>query len=739
MKKIGFAILFLLLIVTPFLYKKETKLHYFTNVKAPCPDFVGRQHYLDILYKNLLKEQDPIKIQVVWGKGGFGKTELAIQFANQYSSHFSLIWTFLCDSPEHIDQGYRDLAEKLGLSTSVKSSVKLRERVHFYLENHAFKLPWLLIFDNVEQDLTDYPQRGGAILVTSQKKVLNPKFILEIEPFSREESIHLLEKISEEKRSGAMEQLASDLDNIPLLINHAAHYIKATPSCDVFEYQKIFSSKLQDKEGPLWDAKDINHRYLKSLAASWQFSLKSLEKENPLALEWLFICSYLYPEHIHEKWLEEWLSEKCSSEKTNLQMRKKDIFRSLQRYGIIRYEENSKTFSLHRFFQHMIRESRKEHVQYDLGEALSLLAKNVRRYMFEDFSSWKEGEWWYLHACTVRKWLETYNVHFKAEEALFHEGIAEWCLFNDSYPEALESNYKVLQLRQSSGPSTELGLAYDNVGWTLLNLGRFSEALTACQEGIRIHAHFLEEKPLEFTRSLSTKGVALWQLGRYEESLECHHQSLKIRREKKGEIDVGVANSLINVSLCLRDQGNHLEALKLCDEAIEIYQRSCGKVHPSYINGLIYKAWIILAQGNYKKAFELFSKGIDYHISIRGKKQGDLSLGLSGMGWCYFHLKHYDKAKKTFKKALRNSVEHYGENTHSAIRAYRGLAWCYLKTRKEKKALNYFTLYLNNGHKTYEQAPRMFDILNDIQKAIEEYPALKYHLDSQGLINKFSN
>ncbi len=82
-----------------------------------------------------------------------------------------------------------------------------------------------MIFDNIEKELIDYPQRGGVILFTSQKKILNPGYLLEIPSLSQDESIQLLEKITGEKRGKKMEQLVEDLQRIPLLINYAAHYI----------------------------------------------------------------------------------------------------------------------------------------------------------------------------------------------------------------------------------------------------------------------------------------------------------------------------------------------------------------------------------------------------------------------------------------------------------------------------------------------------------------------------------
>ncbi len=112
-----------ILLTVVFSIKKEKTPSYlhFANLKASSPDFVGRKEQLKLLYKHLISEgnkQDihsPVKIQVLWGKGGFGKSELAIEFANRHFSRFSFIWTFCCDSQEQINQGYHNLAQIFGI------------------------------------------------------------------------------------------------------------------------------------------------------------------------------------------------------------------------------------------------------------------------------------------------------------------------------------------------------------------------------------------------------------------------------------------------------------------------------------------------------------------------------------------------------------------------------------------------------------------------------------------------
>lgn len=736
MNKIVFLLLFFSSIFfVVFSIKKEKTSPYFqlANLKTSCPDFVGRKKQLKLLYKNLILERkkkemhSPVNIQVLWGKGGFGKTELAIEFANRYFSQFSFIWTFCCDSHEHIQQGYHNLAQIFGILNPQDPPETIIKKVHFFLENHTFKLPWLIIYDNVEEELTHYPQRGGCIIVTSQKKMLNPTYLLEVTPFSQQESLELLEKITREKPGEAMDQLIQDLEGIPLLMNYTAHYIKATPGCNVSDYQKLFSSHILEKEGPLWREMDVNRRYQKSLATSWQFSLKSLERENPRALQFLYLCSYLHPEHICEEWIDDWLGGHLSN-KTLLD--RQALLMSLLNYGIIRYEKNTKTFSLHRFFQHMIRDSRKPQMKEDLVQAIALLAKHAKDYNFYEMSSWKQGQFWFFQACEVKKWLRAYphlisDYDDKMATALLYEGVGNWCTFNDRYPEALEANNKVLEIRTAimKKGAREIARAYQLKGWTLTQLTRCEEALAVCHLAEEVQQNYTGREALDFAYTLNTKGRAYEKQGDYQKAIKFYQDATKIRIDNYGEVHTDVGRNLQNISRCYQKLGQFEEALKLQEKVSEIYLKTCGKNHPLYAWSLENRARVIRDQGKYQEALQLFNQAISILTTSRGMNNGDFAFSWHGIGWCHLHLNNFKQAKIGFKKALEVGLKYYGENSSIVLRSHNGLGWSYLKEGRLRKGLKYLTRTLQKNAKVYQYSSKMIESLEDFQKALKEATA----------------
>jgi hypothetical protein len=140
-----FAALGLTLLLTYPFHKQDSSMKKILHLKSNLPHFVGREKYLLMLRKELLysgkKYRNSVKVQLLWGKGGSGKSELAIEFANRYLSKFSLIWSFQCNTPQHLNQGYRNLAEALGILNPQDSPEEIQLKVHAFFGKFNIETP----------------------------------------------------------------------------------------------------------------------------------------------------------------------------------------------------------------------------------------------------------------------------------------------------------------------------------------------------------------------------------------------------------------------------------------------------------------------------------------------------------------------------------------------------------------------------------------------------------------------
>lgn len=676
----------------------------FANLRSPLPNFIGRKLYLEALEREFeFKKKNEVAFSMVkqiWGMSGFGKSELAIEFANKHIHEFSFIWTFHCETQDQLDQGYNQLAEKLGISRQKEESVEeLKRKVHVFLENYSSY--WLLIYNDVQIPLKEIPQRGGIVLVTSQVKVLDPTFIMEIGPLSKEESIEVLKKITGEGSSREMELLAEDLGGIPLLVNQSAHYIKMTPGCTVAEYQKLFLNEVERS------VSKQTQEHLRRLSASWEFTSKALEKECPLALNWLFVSSYLYAEHVFEDWIDIWVPKS-----------KKEVLKILQDYGIIRYEKDTKTFSVNRLLQTIIREVRKGNFEEDLEKAISFLIKVLKAYDQDSVHSLNQEMWIYSHVYELIKWTTFSRIPNLPYLTLLYEEIAKLGIITyDCYLESLETNFKALTLKEPSLHSNpiEHGIAHANLGEVYYKLGRYFEALgSSNQAETLLNPHF-SERPLAVALNLNIKGLILWELGELEKSLEVHKRALEIFQKYILTNRSLLGFSINNTALCLRDLGRYEEAMEYVNKALEIYQKYCPN-HPWHIWALQNKAWVFYHQNKIKEALDCFNQALALDEKIRHNNPG-LAYSWNGIGWCYIVLSNFSMAKECFEKALK-----LGElrlSPRILIRAYKGLGWAYIHAKEFDKGLEALYTHLKKTFENYRNSPKMLAALKDFQKACE--------------------
>lgn len=304
-------------IVTP-----TTKLPcFFVDGHPRNPVFVGRGKVLEKLDDYLLVDPKPRprvndntakRACAIWGVGGVGKTQIAVEWAYSRRSEFQAVIWANAQSREQLDISFSQIAEKLGLLTQANSlspRTIVRE-VKDWLADPLMSTPsssqgvdtasgvkparasWLLIFDSVGDldDLHSYWPEGdeGSILVTCRDPKIeeNPSFAcnsIELDSFSQDDALDFFKKSlgglirktpsdSEETTTVALQHLADRLHYFPLHMTAVAGAMKRlgiTAQEFLTYYQsEIGSAKLFASEVP-----EYEHR---SIASSW--NLKSLSQ-----------------------------------------------------------------------------------------------------------------------------------------------------------------------------------------------------------------------------------------------------------------------------------------------------------------------------------------------------------------------------------------------------------------------------------------------------------------------------
>jgi hypothetical protein len=180
------------------------------------PRFTGRDGLLTELRQRLRAHENTLVVQALYGLGGVGKTQLAIEYAHRFAADYDLVWWIDAEQPVLIPEQLAALAERLELSLGPT----VTDTVDRLLAELARRPRWLLIFDNAEgpQDIADYrPGGAGHVLVTSRSPgwgSLGGR--LEVDVLARAETIALLRARIPELGEELADTLAAELGDLPL-------------------------------------------------------------------------------------------------------------------------------------------------------------------------------------------------------------------------------------------------------------------------------------------------------------------------------------------------------------------------------------------------------------------------------------------------------------------------------------------------------------------------------------------
>ena len=262
------------------------------NVPTRNPHFTGRAEMLGELRQRLHAGEATLVVQALYGLGGVGKTQLAIEYAHRFAADYDLVWWIDAEQPVLIAHQLAHLADKLDLPTRPT----VAETVELVLAELRRRRRWLLIFDNAErpQHLADYqPGGAGHVLITSRSPgwgALGGR--LEVDVLTRPETVMLLRRRIPELDDRLADQLATELGDLPLAAAQAAAYLEQT-GLPPGEYLRRFHTRRASLL-----AKGEVLGYQGRVDTTWTLSLERLRTGTPAAVPLLELAAFLAPEPI---------------------------------------------------------------------------------------------------------------------------------------------------------------------------------------------------------------------------------------------------------------------------------------------------------------------------------------------------------------------------------------------------------------------------------------------------------
>lgn len=563
------------------------------------PYFKGRDEILNRIHTNFILKKQSTYIQVITGAGGFGKTQLAAEYAYLNKQEYDIVWWIRSEEAASLASDYANLATELNFpeQQAQDQSIIIKAVLRVLQQNHR----WLLVFDNAENpsQLRDYiPRIGyGHVLITSQKQNCWVGFgeLLPIPELSSNAAVELLlEGTGQTDEQSALE-LAKELGNLPLALAQASAYIRKT-GCSIQRYLELFKDYQKDLLAQCIEGSD----YPYTIITTWRLALEQIESTFPAAQTLLNLCAFLAPDDIPLE-----LFRKNSEElPENLRFSVlnpldfENTIAVLRDYSLV--QRNKDALSLHRLVQFVTIDRMSEYnKEYLLRVALCLIVK-IFKYDYYEKSTWSKCQKYIVHAislienaieislieynlvlaeCKIGEML-TYRGHLAEAENFLHRAIEhQQVILNKKY--ILNSDdLKKLEL--------VIGQTYHNLSCIVRENKNIQLSIDYHQKEYDIfYKHFGENdsRTIQANRCIGCTYIAKGEIERGESIIR---YSIDCFRHNKHESALTVGYSLILLGIANSKTGKFFEALEFYKQA-EVYFISDHKLGENHEEtGLLY-------------------------------------------------------------------------------------------------------------------------------------------------------
>ncbi|MEU7867645.1 FxSxx-COOH system tetratricopeptide repeat protein [Dactylosporangium sp. NPDC049140] len=556
------------------------------NVPQRNAAFTGRRDTLDQLRDRLSANITVVVPQALYGLGGVGKTQVAIEYAYRFAADYDLVWWISAEQVAQVRSSLGDLwgrlAEKLNLQQEADSPESVR-LVREALRHGRFSPRWLLIFDNVGEPETIrefLPQGPGHVLLTSRNQEWAPQDaeVVEIDTFTRAESVTLLTRRVAGLPAAAAEAVAARLGDLPLAIEQAAAWLSET-GMPVERYLELLDThplRVLSENAPVG--------YERTTTATFQLSLDQLRKQSPAAAKLLEICAFFAPEPIPTGLLyTPGFTEPLLRYDPALHdsIRRGQLIRRIGRYALASVDTGQTVIQIHRLMQDVIRGSLTEAEREENRRHVHRVLATAERTEPDELKGWP----------TYARLLP----HVRGSQAqhspegavrLFVADVVRYLWFRGDFPssqELAEETVAIWRADPAIGEDPITLLVDFHLGNALRSQAEYDRALAIDSRALELLKEKVEDRDDPYIVMVAGGLAAdLRALGRYDEAKVLAEDTYKRAKRTFGDEHDKTLLAENNLAVSLRLVGDFAGAADLDEDQLTRRRNnsSFGKEHP---------------------------------------------------------------------------------------------------------------------------------------------------------------
>ncbi|MGC5363786.1 FxSxx-COOH system tetratricopeptide repeat protein [Streptomyces sp. DT24] len=706
------------------------------HVPSRNPSFTGRGRTLEEMRDGFaLGGSRGGPPQAVFGMGGVGKTQVAIEYAHRFAADYDAVWWISAGQPGLVRQELAALAAELGLPTGDDVATTAGAVLEALRQGRPYRR-WLLVYDNAERPdalAPLIPDGPGHVLVTSRNRNwAQLASQIEVDVFTRDESVWLLRRHNPNLTSAEAGLVAEALGDLPLAVGQAAAWLEQS-TMPVDTYLSLLNNQLTtmlEQEPPT--------SYPRSAAATWLLSLGAIRDAMPAAAQLLQVCAFFGPGPI-PMWT---LYGRRTAEllapydrRLGDPLRMGGLFTEINRYGLARTDQSDKTISVHRLVQEVLRSqvpreewpAMRAHVHAILAEANP---KNT-----EDPASWERHAALLPHmrpsrAFTsqddaVRRWiidavryLWRRSDHTAAQETaqraldvwipVFGEDDALVIYMRTQQANALRSGGRLEEAyalgldvwrraREALGDEDPYTLvAAGNLGADLRSTGAYTQARDIDRETHTVSRRIYGTDHPRTLMAANNLAVSLFLSGDRLGARELDREVWETRREVLGATHPYTLTSASNYARDLRETGSPGQAQRLLQETVAAFRKRTGDKHPETLSAARNLSAVLRRTGQYEAARALSTDIYETYLSVLGPDHPDTLSAATNLACALVATGNPRDARTLAQDALDRHRAQLGERHPFALACANNLA-VYLRLTGEGGAA------LELSRRTYQQ------------------------------------
>jgi tetratricopeptide (TPR) repeat protein len=675
--------------------------HYSNSFLRPVSNYVQRpalhQQLKGQLHDRITETKSSTTILVVRGLGGAGKSQLVLNYLQEYRNDYSATFWIEAGQRESIDRDFLQIYKLLYGLRALEGQEMIKPEdavlaVKSWFQRRSGR--WLVVFDSAdaiddEEDksyidlryfLPDAP--SVTVIITTRSAIatemtqLKEVNVAEMDPSEAAELFIRCAKLTNDSQAGTeVELIVKELGYLALAITLAGSYVSMTPrlSSDLKQFLPEYCQ--QRKAFLSQKPKRLTHQYGESVLGTWEMSSSAIKRQSPGAFRLLTLLAFLHFDDIFQDLFIQAMTQMFPETSLGIYAIEAD-FRCLQSFSLIQWKPDQSSYTMHKLVHAWGYERLNQGQQIAFGLAALLLLRQV-------VSNPKPDPAYKMRL--VPHLMANFAILSGIYNRIDYEDAALLGILDDisgflhstgHWTEELAIRKfcwnKLTKLRGEEHPDTIWAMS--DLANLFGNLGKLDEAASIQREVLKKSGSIFGKEHPNTIRAMGNLANLLRVQGALDEAVSMKREGLEMMREALGEGYPNTIRGIDNLVNSFGGRGKLDEAVSMQREVLEMMRRILGEGHPDTIGAIANLATSLGDQGKLDEATSMKRKVLEMTRRTLGEEHpntiatmNNLAASLRGQGGL-------DEAMSMQREALEMWRRTLGEKHPDTIMAMNNLA-----------------------------------------------------------------